>query len=48
MGPVLMAQLGEYWLSMGGYLRLNGLGETLQVGESYGPVYLRLILGMGL
>lgn len=48
LGPVLMAQLGEYWASMGAYVRLDGLGDPVQIGESYGPLYLRLILGVGL
>ena len=47
LGPVLLAQLGEYWASVGGYVRLDTLGDTLLVGENFGPLYLRAILGMG-
>lgn len=48
VGPVLLAQLGEYWASVGGYVRLDGLGDALTVGDAYGPVYIRVILGAGL
>jgi hypothetical protein len=47
LGPVVLAQLGEYWASVGGYVRLDTLGDTLLVGENFGPLYLRAILGMG-
>lgn len=48
VGPVLLAQLGEYWASVGAYLRLDGLGDPLLVGDAYGPVYIRAIFGAGL
>lgn len=48
LGPVLMAQKGEYWASVGGYVRMDTLGDTLAVGENYGPFYLRILLGIGL
>jgi hypothetical protein len=48
LGPVLMAQKGEYWASIGGYARVDTLGDTLVVGENYGPFYLRILLGIGL
>ncbi len=48
LGPVLLAQKGEYWLSLGGYVKLDGLGDTLLPGEAFGPVYVRVIAGIGL
>jgi hypothetical protein len=48
LGPTLMAQRGEAWLSLGAYLRLDGLADDIAVGDGYGRVWVRLILGIGL
>ncbi len=48
VGPVLLAQLGEYWTSIGAYVRMDGLGDPVLVGDFYGPVYIRAIFGAGL
>jgi hypothetical protein len=48
LGPTLLVQRGEYFLSMGGYLRVDHLGDSLPVGEQFGRVWLRLLVGVGL
>jgi len=48
VGPILMAQLGEYWATLGGYLRLDDFGTPLVVGQQFGALYFRAIVGIGL
>lgn len=48
LGPTVMMQKGEYWMSVGAYARLDKLGEAVSVGESYGKAYVRVIFGIGL
>jgi hypothetical protein len=48
LGPTVMLQKGEYWLSAGAYARLDKLGESASVGDSYGKAFVRVIFGIGL
>ena len=48
VGPTVLLQSGEYWLSLGAYLRVDGLGEPTAVGDGFGRVWVRAIVGLGL
>jgi len=48
LGPTVMLQKGEYWLSAGAYARLDALGAAAVVGDAYGKAYVRVIFGIGL
>jgi hypothetical protein len=47
-GPTAMLQRGEYFVSAGGYLRLDHLSESVGVGDAWGRFYGRLMLGLHL
>jgi hypothetical protein len=48
LGPTLLLQKGDYWMSTGAYLRLDHLGDDAVVGDPFGKVWVRVILGIGL
>jgi len=48
VGPTALLQSGEYWLSLGTYLRLDDYGAGFEVGQPYGRVWVRALLGIGL
>jgi hypothetical protein len=48
LGPTAMVQRGEYFLSAGAYARLDGLGSTPAVGDPWGPVWIRVLIGIHL
>jgi hypothetical protein len=43
-----MAQASPVWLTTGVYLRLDDLGEDLALGDPFGRVWVRVLLGVGL
>lgn len=47
-GPTFLVQEGEYFLSLGAYARLDALGKSAEIGDSYGKVWVRAIIGIGL
>jgi hypothetical protein len=47
LGPTVLVQSGEVFLSVGAYGRLD-LGREIAVGESFGRVWVRALLGVGL
>jgi hypothetical protein len=47
-GPTLMAFLGKTFVTTGAYLRLSDTSHTLGVGEGFGRVWLRMVVGVGL
>jgi hypothetical protein len=47
-GPTVMVQGGEYWMALGAYVRLDGLGNATAIDDAYGRVWVRLIAGIGL
>ncbi|MEY2930994.1 MAG: hypothetical protein RL033_1743 [Pseudomonadota bacterium] len=47
LGPTLLGQSGELWLSLGAYLRLDALGDSPVVGDPYGKLWFRTVIGYG-
>ena len=45
-GPTLSVQRGEYWMSVGAYLRVDT--ADIAIGDPYGRFWGRLIIGIGL
>ena len=48
LGPTVLLQFGKLWWTTGAYLRLNEYGRTVAVGDSFGPVWIRTVIGVGL
>lgn len=48
LGPTLLLQFGALWWTTGVYLRLNDRGHTQQIGEGFGSVWARSVLGIEL
>jgi hypothetical protein len=48
LGPTFLAQKGSVFLSVGAYLRLDGLTDSMTVGDPYGRVWLRSLIGIEL
>ncbi|MCB9729593.1 MAG: hypothetical protein H6744_08220 [Deltaproteobacteria bacterium] len=48
LGPTVLLQSGEYWLTLGAYARLDDISEGAVVGDDYGKVWIRAIVGIGL
>jgi hypothetical protein len=48
LGPTVLVQTGEYFLSLGAYLRLDHLRRTIAVGDAFGRTWIRLLAGVGL
>jgi hypothetical protein len=48
LGPTFLAQKGSVFLSVGAYLRLDGLADSMAVGDPYGRVWLRSLIGIEL
>lgn len=48
LGPTLLLQSGEYFLSLGTYVRLDNLGSEPSVGDPYGRIWVRTVVGIGL
>jgi hypothetical protein len=46
LGPTLMLQGGEHWLALGAYARVDT--GTIAIGDPYGRLWVRLIVGLGL
>lgn len=47
-GPTLMLQRGDYFMSLGSYVRLDHLGNEAVLGDQYGKLWFRLLLGIHL
>ena len=47
-GPTLLLQFGRLWWSNGVYIRATDRSHTLAAGESYGDLWARTIIGIGL
>jgi hypothetical protein len=45
-GPTLLLQAGEYFTSLGSYLRLDHLSQSLAVGDPSGRLWFRLLIGV--
>jgi hypothetical protein len=48
LGPTLLLQFGRLWWSNGVYVRTSDRSHTLAAGESYGNLWARTIIGIGL
>lgn len=48
LGPTLMFNFGKLWWALAPYVRLDGLAETSVLGEKFGHVYVRTVLGIEL
>jgi hypothetical protein len=47
-GPTLLLQAKKIWISVGAYARLDQLGSGGSVGDPYGKVWVRTVLGIDL
>ena len=47
-GPTFLAQRGDIFVSLGVYLRLDGLGESAVVNDQYGKIWIRSLIGIEL
>jgi hypothetical protein len=48
LGPTLLLQSGEFFLSVGAYFRLDGIAAEPVVNDPYGKVWIRTLVGIGL
>ena len=48
VGPAVMANFGKLWWSVGAYVRATEPSHHLQIGEPYGPIYVRSMIGYDL
>jgi hypothetical protein len=48
VGPALLLQFGPLWWTNGVYLRVSDFGHVLQPGESFGNVWIRSVIGIGI
>jgi hypothetical protein len=48
LGPTVLLQGHTMWFSLGAYLGLTSLRKGFQVGEPYGPLWIRALLGVDL
>lgn len=48
LGPTLLLQMGRLWWSNGVYLRMNDYDRTVAVGDSFGALFVRSVIGLGL
>lgn len=48
VGPTLLLQQGHQFLTLGGYLRVDNLERAVDVGDAWGRIWARAIIGIGL
>ena len=48
LGPTFLAQQGKVFFSLGAYLRLDGLADGAKVGDPFGKVWIRSLIGVEL
>jgi hypothetical protein len=48
LGPTLLLQGESMWLSVGAYVGLSSVDNGFRVGEAYGPLWFRTLLGVDL
>jgi hypothetical protein len=48
VGPAVMFNFGAIWWAVGAYVRVTDFSHELQVGEPYGPIYVRSMIGYDL
>jgi len=47
-GPAVMTNFGKLWWAVGAYVRVTEPSHHLQIGEPYGPFYVRSMIGYDL
>jgi hypothetical protein len=47
VGPAFMMNLGPIWWATGVYLRATDLDRSVQVGDNFGRVWIRSVVGLG-
>jgi hypothetical protein len=45
VGPALLLNFGKLWWSTGVYARVDDVNHAAQVGEDYGPLWVRTVIG---
>jgi len=48
LGPTFMVQSAEYFLSLGAYARMDGLTDEAVVGDAWGKLWVRTLIGVHL
>lgn len=48
VGPAVMANFGKLWFSLGTYFRVSDVDRPVQVGDSFGRVWVRAVTGVEL
>jgi hypothetical protein len=48
LGPAVSMMFGKVWLSVGVYARLDELSRSSMVGDQYGKIWVRSVLGLDL
>lgn len=48
VGPTMLLSFGQFWWSTGVYVRATDFGRSPNVGDAYGSVWARTIIGVGL
>ena len=48
LGPAVMMNFGKLWWTVGAYARVTDVSHELQLGEPYGPIYVRSMVGYDL
>jgi hypothetical protein len=46
LGPTLMLQFSRFWWSTGAYLRLNDWNRASQLGDDFGRLWIRTVIGI--
>jgi len=47
VGPAVLLNFGSVWWATAGYWRADDPGRTTQVGDAYGPFWVRSVVGVG-
>jgi hypothetical protein len=48
VGPAVMFNFGKLWWAIAGYVRVTEFSHHLELGEPYGPIYIRSLIGYDL
>jgi hypothetical protein len=48
VGPALLLQFGKLWWTNGVYARVSDTSHSLQIGESFGAIWVRTVIGIEL
>ena len=48
VGPTMLLSFGQFWWSTGVYVRATDFGRSATVGDAYGAIWARTIIGVGL